>query len=355
MRRLDGYLANHIIRGYLLVLLVLVSMFGLIQFQGELSDIGDGSYEWTDALLYVLLRSPGLAVELVPVVALLGTLVGLGRLAAGSELVVVRTAGVSHLRIAWSALRPGILLVAIALLLAEFAVPPLDRLAEAKRSHALAGTIELPTEHGFWFRDGNRFLNVGELQHGRIPVDIDIYRFDGDGRLTRFTHARRADIVGQGQWLLTDVVQKDISEAGVATRRLGELPWRSFLTQSKLSTLIIGPESLAISDLYQNVRDVARRGQSADALELALWQKLSIALAAWGLILLAVPLVLGPLRSSSAGARLSIGAVLGIGFYFGNQLVAHAALLWGFAPIVGATAPDVVLLAAAFALLRRTP
>lgn len=354
MRRLDRYLAAHVIRGYLIVLFVLVSMFGLLQFQGELSDIGDGDYGWMDALVYVLLRSPGLAVELVPVIALLGTLIGLGRLAAGSELVIVRAAGVSHWRIAWSALRPGILLAGAALVLAEFAVPPLDRLAETKRSHALAGTIELPTEHGFWFRDGNRFLNVGRLQHGRIPVDIDIYHFDGEGRLTRFTHARRADVVDHGEWVLAEVVDKEISETGVETRRLDELPWRSFLTRSKLSTFIIGPESLSISDLYQNVRDVARRGQSAGPLELVLWQKLSIPLAAWGLILLAVPLVLGPLRSSSAGARLSIGAVLGIGFYFGNQLAAHGALLWGFSPLAAAGAPDVALLAAALALLRRT-
>lgn len=354
MRRLDRYLASHIIRGYLIVLLVLVSMFGLLEFQGELSDIGDGSYTWSDAFLYVLLKSPGLAVELVPVIALLGTLLGLGRLAAGSELVVVRAAGVSHLRVAWSALKPGIALAAVTLALAQFVVPPLDRLAEIRRSHALAATPELATEHGFWFRDGRRFLNVRDLRHGRIPVDIDIYQFSDDGRLIRFTHARRADILEGGRWLLTDVIDKEVSGAGVTTRRLDELRWRSFLTERKLNTFIIGPGSLSPSSLYQYVRDVGRRGQSVAHFELVLWQKLSIPLAAFALILLAVPLVFGPLRGSSAGARLSIGAVLGILFHFGNQVVGHAALLWGFDPALAAVAPDLALLAAAAALLRRS-
>lgn len=353
MRRIDRYLGYSVLRGYLVVLLVLVSMFGLLQFQDQLGDIGDGRYGWPEALLYVLMKLPGLAVDLVPIIALLGTLLGLGRLAAGSELVIVQAAGVSRLRIAWSTLKPGILLVVLALALAQFVVPTLDRRAEAERSHALAETPELPTEHGFWFRDGLRFLNVRSLQHGRIPVGIDIYQFDREGHLTRFIHAQRADISGRGQWLLTGVTQKDISQNGIDTRHLATLPWRSFLTERKLSTFLIGPESLSLSDLYQYVSDLQRRGQNTGRFELVLWQKLSMPFAAWGLILLAIPLVFGPLRSTSTGARVSIGAVLGLTVYFGNQVVGHAALLWGLDPALGALVPNIGLLVLGTALASR--
>ena len=54
-----------------------------------------------DALMFTFLNLPEQAFELLPIGALIGALMGLGNLAAGSELVVTRASGVSVWRIGW--------------------------------------------------------------------------------------------------------------------------------------------------------------------------------------------------------------------------------------------------------------
>jgi len=86
MRLLDRYIARRVLRGYALIMVILVSGFSLIALVHELDSVGKGTYKTSDAALYVLLTLPGWMVELSAAVALLGAIVGLGELAAGEEL-----------------------------------------------------------------------------------------------------------------------------------------------------------------------------------------------------------------------------------------------------------------------------
>src|SRR5256884_4335636 len=70
--------------------------------------------------------------ELLPITVLIGSLLGLGSLARGSELTVVRASGVSIARLAGTALMAALLLIGIEVLLGEFLAPQLQ---EAAREH----------------------------------------------------------------------------------------------------------------------------------------------------------------------------------------------------------------------------
>ena len=95
MRLLDYYIARTVAQSTMLVLLVLISLFVFIDFVTELDEVGKGQYQLIDAVKYVLLSVPRHTVELIPVTSLLGTTLGLGVLANGSELTAIRAAGVS--------------------------------------------------------------------------------------------------------------------------------------------------------------------------------------------------------------------------------------------------------------------
>ena len=77
----------------MLVLLILNALYLLISQQDE---IGVGNYTATSALLYVGLRLPQSAFDMLPIASLIGSLLSLGNLARSMELVVVRAAGVSR-------------------------------------------------------------------------------------------------------------------------------------------------------------------------------------------------------------------------------------------------------------------
>ncbi len=106
MSILERYLAMTVIGGTLLVLLVLVALGVFFDFLGEVARVGEGAYGIREAMEYVLLSSPQMAWEMFPVAALIGTLMALGGIAAGSEIVAMRAAGVSLLQVARGRRRP---------------------------------------------------------------------------------------------------------------------------------------------------------------------------------------------------------------------------------------------------------
>ena len=69
---------------------MLIALGALFLFIGQQDDIGTGGYTVRQAALFVALNLPSYVADLLPVAALIGTLLGLGHLANGSELVVMR-------------------------------------------------------------------------------------------------------------------------------------------------------------------------------------------------------------------------------------------------------------------------
>ena len=198
LRTLDRYVGLTLARSYLLALLGLLAVFSIFAFVEELEDLGTGRYRLKDAALFILLTTPRRVIELAPVTALLASLTALGALASGRELVAMQAAGVSPLRIGWAALRPALLFVLGAVALGQFVAPPLDRVAHVGRAQALSATVALQSEHGFWSRAGHHFLSVRDIRAGGVLGGVEIYEFDTEGALRRFTHAARAE-VGAGR------------------------------------------------------------------------------------------------------------------------------------------------------------
>ncbi|HEU4367982.1 MAG TPA: LPS export ABC transporter permease LptG [Methylomirabilota bacterium] len=353
LRTLDRYVALTLARTYLLALVALLAVFTIFAFVEELEDLGKGRYRLADAALFTLLTTPRRVIDLAPVTALLANLTALGALASGRELVAMQAAGVSPLRIGWSALRPGLLFVAIAVALGQFVAPPLDRVAHVKRAQALSATVAIQSEHGFWSWAGHRFLRVRDIRAGGVLGGVEIYEFDGDGRLRRFMHAHRADVQAGAAWRLTDVVQKDFEAGGVVWRRLPVLTWESFLNTEQVALLALPPSILSFSDLYQYVRYLRASGQDSATYELALWQKASMPLAVGAMTLLSVPFVLGVMRMATTGQRMMIGSLLGVGFHLASQITARLGLLLNLSPAVTAFAPALVVLAVTVWWFRR--
>jgi lipopolysaccharide export system permease protein len=344
LRTLDRYVGLTLARSYVLALLALLAVFSIFAFVEELEDLGKGRYRLGNAALFILLTTPRRVIDLAPVTALLATLTALGSLASGRELVAMQAAGVSPLRIGWAALRPALLFVLGAVALGQFVAPPLDRLAHVGRAQALSATVAIQSDHGFWSRSGHRFVRVRDIRAGGVLGGVEIYEFDAEGKLERFTTAERAEIGAGPAWRLTGVVQKDFTPSGIVRRALAAVAWDSFLTLDQVDLLALQPSILSFSALYEYVRYLRSSGQDSASYELALWQKASMPLAVSAMTLLAVPFVLGVMRMASPGQRMMIGSLVGVGVHLASQIVARAGLLLNVSPALTALAPVLVVL-----------
>jgi lipopolysaccharide export system permease protein len=353
MRLLDRYIARRVFRGYALIIVILASAFSLIAIVRELDSVGKGTYETSDAVLYVLLTLPGWMVELAPAMALLGAIVGLGELAAGEELTAMQALCVSPARIAWSVLKTGLVVSLAVIGVQEFVAPKLNRLAFERRAQAISGTQSPSTRRGFWSRNGDRVVHVRRLLHGRIPSEIEIYQFDNNGELRFVAWAREGVIQDSNRWVLHDVRQEIIMENKTLTEHFARVLWDSPFTPEQITQIVLPVEMLSLSELYGYVQYLKRAGLAAERPELTLWQSISMPLSALAMLILAIPYVLGPIRQTGAGKRMLHGGLIGASFHAGSQLtIQFGSLLHLPAPLV-TLSPVAVVLGIAVWLYRR--
>ncbi|MFZ0485847.1 MAG: LptF/LptG family permease, partial [Arenicellales bacterium] len=93
-----------------MVLAVLVGLFVFITFIDQIGDVGTGNYGMLDVVRFTLYSVPKIVYEVFPMAALLGAILGLSSLAVDSELVVMRAAGVSIVRMIGSVFKIGAVL-----------------------------------------------------------------------------------------------------------------------------------------------------------------------------------------------------------------------------------------------------
>jgi len=200
-------LANHVSRvtglamlGATLLLLLLQILF---TYLGELGDLKDNYTAWT-ALRYVLWESPRYLYELLPIAALMGSVIGLGTLASNGELVVMRAAGQSLWRIVGWVLRPALALMLASLLISEWLIPYSSEQAQAVRGES-SRSVSLGEVRGYWMREQDRFVYVeyansaGELRH------VEMLQFDANQHLTQSLRAAQGQYQQGQQWQLEQV------------------------------------------------------------------------------------------------------------------------------------------------------
>ena len=348
MRTLDRYVAGAVILGTLLVLAVLLAMFTFFATIDELGDVGEGTYSIGDALAHVALTLPQSALEVFPVAALIGTLMSLGALAASSELTVIRAAGVSVARVSGAAMQGGALLMVGALILGELVAPPLAAVADERRARAGAGDAG----PGLWSRDGNSFIHIGRIVADERVENVSIFELDEARRLRVSTHAWGATY-RDGAWHLEGVRQTEITADGVSTRALPAARWASDLGPALIRVARVEPEQMSARALGRYVRYLEANGQDTAPYAIVLWAKLVTPVTTGVMILLAIPVVFGPLRTASVGSRILVGALVGIGFHVVNQVFMQIGLVYGLPPLLAASAPTLVAGAVALGLLRR--
>ncbi len=352
MRILDRYLARTIISGTLMVLLVLAALLAFVDFVAELDDVGKGQYSALKAAGVVLLGLPKRLYELFPTAVLIGSLLSLGTLAANSELTVMRAAGVSIMRIVYSVIKAGIILLIFVALVGEVIVPMSERYAQSMRAKELKQTISLGGQGGFWARDDQRFLYVSQVYPGMNLGQVNIYEFSESNQLKRVTHAKSAKYVDD-KWRLENVKQTEFSNGKVESRTRSSEIWQKLLNPDLFNVVSIKPENMSALDLYHYSQYLQDNDLESSHYKLAFWIKVFTPVSSLVMLLIALPFVFGSQRAGGAGNRMLLGLLMGIGFYLLNRTMNHLGQVYQLYPFVSASVPVLIVAILSFLSLRK--
>lgn len=353
IKRVDRLVALSVLGSLIGVWLVLTGFDAVTQFLRQLTHVGKNGFTLMNAAVYVLVTTPRRAYEMFIFAAVIGGLMGLGGLAASSELTALRAAGMSRLRIAMSATGVIAVLVVGVTILGETAAPWGDQLAQSMQLRIKSGNIGT-TGSGLWARDGERIINarsslVREIGNGNTVqlADVRVFTLTPDGQLARFEWAKTADHNGH-QWTLHDVRATTLDTSGVHTTQLPTESWASSLNPQVLAQSVIQPQYLSMRDLRRNIRYLERNGESPGAYAIAFWARALYPLNALILVLCAMPFAFGAMRSGGAGKRIFIGMLLAIGWYFLQKAMVNFGTVYGLPPLIANLLPAGLLITLAW-------
>jgi len=335
-----------------MVLLVLGALLAFVDFISELDDVGKGQYGMLQAAFFVLLSLPKRLYELFPTAVLIGSLLSLGTLAGNSELTVMRAAGVSIMRIVFSVIQAGLILLIFVAVIGEVVVPTSERQAQTLRAKDLKQNIILGGGGGFWARDGLNFFYISKVFPGLNLGKLNIYEFSEDNQLKKITHAESAKYRNEA-WQLYKVKQTEFINGHIESRKIASETWPKLLNPDLFDVVSVKPENMSAIDLYQYSSYLQENQLESSHYQLAFWIKVFTPISTLVMLLIALPFVFGSQRSTGSGNRMLVGLLLGISFFLLNRTMNHLGQVYQIYPFISASAPVFLVAIASFYALRR--
>ena len=346
------YLTREVFLATLLLLLALLALFALFDFINEIDSLGKGNYPLASVLLYVMLKQPSHVVVIFPVAALMGTLFAVTRLSMQSELTVMRASGLSLTKLAGFATVIGLGFSALTFLFGEFVAPAAEDAAKRMRLAATSSVVAQEFRSGFWVKDGLSFVNIQTVTLDTQLLNMRIYEFDRTYRLASISLAKSAAYDNSNnRWVLNEVEKTTFDGARARMEQLPVATWNSAMTPDLLAVLRVKPDDMSLLNLNSYIEHLRDNKQNSTRYQLAFWAKVFQPLAVVVMMLAAIPFAIQSQRASGVGGKMLLGIMIGLGFYFLNQLASHLAVLNDWLPFLTVSIPLLLFLGVAVVLL----
>lgn len=354
MKLIDKYIAKNVLSAIGLVTLMLAGLQIFIIFVNQLDDLGKGDYDLWQAALYVLFEMPYQVYLFFPMASLLGCLIGLGIMANNRELVIMRAAGMSIGNITLSILKVAFGLILVITLCGELFVPRLSLLANDQKMQALSGGQALRTAQGVWLRHKNDFISIGLIASPTVLEAVNQFHFDDEHHLKLTRKINRINLVNQ-QWIAEGIEETEINDKKTVAKHIQSMPWDVAVKPKLFSVGIKEPDEMTMHELRQYLRAQKNSHQNVVNYELAYWQRLIQPFTIVVMMILAIPFIFGPLRSSTMGSKLLIGAAVGFGFHIFNKFCGPLSQVFQWPAPLAAILPTFLFALLGLYLMKKAP
>ena len=352
MKLLSKYIAKIVLASIGLVALMLTGLQVFILFVKQLGDLGKGGYGIVQATWFVFCQLPYQVYIFMPMASLLGCLIGLGVMASHRELVVMRAAGVSIWQVTQSVFKAALIVIITVTLLGETLAPQLLRISNDKKLMAISGGQTLRTSRGMWLRVRNDFITIGTVRSNTELRGVYQFRFDASHHLRLSRELDKIEFE-DGVWRATGVHETFIHDNHTTARDIASMNWDVVVKPAVFSIGNSEPDEMTLHELRQYIRAQKTTSQQATSYQLDYWQRIVQPLTTLVMMMIAIPFIFGPLRSSTMGSKLLAGAAVGFGFNILNRFFGPLSHVYQWPPFLAAIIPTCIFALLGVYLMRR--
>ena len=322
---LHFYFARRFMGWLIICFIAIFALFALIDLFEHTRRFADRGVDAGGIIELVLLKTPQVLNQVLPLMVLLATVAFFLSLARTSELVATRASG----RSAFGAVAAPIALVLVLGILATTTLNPIVA-ATSKRygdlvSNYRSGEVSALSisDEGLWLREGTDEGHVVIRAYqsnpdGTVMFDVTFLAYSADGEPVQRTHADSATL-SDGEWLLKTVkvwpLKRGLNAEANATLH-DTLVVASNLTVDRIRERFGHPSTVAIWQLPEFVRRLDQAGFSS--LQHRVWMQSELAqpLFLVAMVLVAAAFTMRHTRFGGTGLALLAAILMGFALYF---------------------------------------
>ena len=225
----------------------------------------------------------------------------------------------------------------------EYAAPSMAQFAKREKTIAKLADVSFAGSSSAWVKDGNRILRVQTGEVDRAFGGVSVFELDGPTRLRSIQRAARISVADPGRWSLHNVATSRFEKDKVEGDTVGELTLRSTVNPEFLGLAATDPQMLTLHGLASYIDHLRRNNLETASYEIGYWSRIARLFAVIVVTLLALPFVFGPLRTTGAGTRTVVGALLGVVFFLITRTVENGGQLFNLNPALVGWLPTAVV------------
>ena len=349
MSVLSRYLARMLLARTAILLAGLAALMVILAFLADGDQVIAASEGVVLAILrYTLLRLPEIMAQLIPITAVLASLLTLAELVRHSELTAMHAAGLSKPRLV-AAVLPVALLIALAQFLIEDQAAP--RAIGALRAWGIGvyGGSGEEEPAAWWLRHGDDIVRLERFDAAAGELrGVTLFRRDREGNLIAEVEAAGAT-VEDGAWVLHDVTRAWVGTGAVEHQ--ARLAWTNDLDPALLAAAIAHPRETPLRQLLQVIRTPGLGTQPGYRYRRWLQERLAAPATTVAMMLVIVALVRPSAGRAAQGWLIAMGVAVGFVCWTFDGLVLAIGDLGLVPPALAAWTPLLVFATAAASIM----
>jgi lipopolysaccharide export system permease protein len=356
MKILDRYIVKEYLTMLVFILVSIISVYLIIDFFSKIRMFMSNNATALQMAAHFFFMIPLIISQTTPAVVLLATLMTFGSLSKHSEIVAMKSNGISLYRIALPVMAIGILLSIFLFLFSEFVTPQSYykaehiRLVEVQKQESL-GSFK---QNQIWYRGGKGVYNFKMFDIKTNTLNgITINYLDENFALTKRVDADKAEWKND-QWVFHNVLITTFREGSFPSLERAETKALDLPeTPLDFKTVQKDADKMGFFELWAYIRKLQAEGYDATRYLVDLHGKMAISLVSILLVVIGISFSLRSERSGGLSQSIGAGVIIGFSYWLIFAFSLSLGRSGTIPPLLAAWLANILFGAAAIILIRR--